>query len=110
MRKTSSPCERVRYGLESIPEEQEVTVGLRDLMQVHQALGEFIRFFHQPLHYPKLADVEQFLGSRGSGGGMDLLSEVYLILDAVDDEIVGTFILRMMLPCSIGHCDEELIR
>ena len=46
-------------------------------MFIQQVLGEFNRFFHQPMHYPDLEAVEHFLGVRNSGGASDVLSEAY---------------------------------
>jgi hypothetical protein len=40
-------------------------------MFVHQVLAEYMRFFHQRMHYPKLKDVHQFLVS--SGGAFEVL-------------------------------------
>lgn len=71
----STPKQRVEYGLDTIPPDRTVTVSLRDLMYVHQTLQEFVRFFHQPLHYPDLAAVQRFLGTRDSGDAMDVLGE-----------------------------------
>ena len=75
MSEISIPKERVEFGLDTIPPDRMVTVGLCDLMYVHQTLAEFNRFFHQPMHYPDLASVERFLGTRNSGGAYDVLSE-----------------------------------
>lgn len=77
MSKHSTPIQRVEYGLDTIPADRMVTVSLRDLMYVHQAFAEFVQFFHQPDHYPDLAAVHRFLGSRRSGGAMDVLWECY---------------------------------
>jgi hypothetical protein len=85
--------ELVEHGLDAISADRMVQVPLRDLVQVHQALGELIRFFHQPLHYPKLADVVQFMGSRGDGGGFDVL------LDAYCDKL-GPLMPKMSRQCS----------
>ncbi len=71
----STPIQRVEYGLDTIPPERKVTVGLRDLMYIHQTLAEFVRFFHQPTHYPDLQAIENFLGTRGSGDAYDALIE-----------------------------------
>lgn len=68
--------EQVEYGLDTIPEDRMVSVPLRDLMYVFQTVGEFIRFFHQPLHFQSLADLIEFLGD-GDSGGFHLLSECY---------------------------------
>jgi hypothetical protein len=66
--------EIVEFGLSSIPLEKTVEVSTRDLVFVHQLLGEFIRFFHQPSHYPNLNSVNQFLLE---GGGYEVLAEAY---------------------------------
>ena len=84
MAEHSTPKQRVEYGLDTIPSDRMVTVPLRDLMFVHQTLAEFVQFFHQPLHYPSLAAVERFLGTRNSGDAMDLLCEsVYKRMDTM---------------------------
>lgn len=75
MSKYSTPKQRVEFGLETIPPDRMVTVSLRDLMFVHQTMAEFVQFFHQPMHYPDLAAVGRFLGSRDSGDAYDVLSE-----------------------------------
>lgn len=75
MPKQSTPKQRVEFGLDTIPPDRMVSVPLSDLMFVHQTLAEFVRFFHQPMHYPDLHAVERFLGTRGSGDAMDVLIE-----------------------------------
>ena len=52
-----------------------VEVSLRDLMFLHQTLAEFMCFFHQPMHYPNLKAVEQFLGTIDSGEAFGVLHE-----------------------------------
>ncbi len=69
--------EIVEYGLSEVPEGQRVEVSLRDLLFVHQVLGELNRFFHQPTHYPDIEAVRSFLGSRGNGGAYDVLADAY---------------------------------
>lgn len=82
MAEHSTPKQRVEFGLETIPPDRMVTVPLRDLMFVHQTLAEFVRFFHQPLHYPNLQAVHRFLGTRDSGDATDVLFEsVYKRMD-----------------------------
>jgi len=75
MPQRSTPKQRVEYGLDTIPAERTVAVPLRDLMYVHQTLAEFVRYFHQPMHYPDIQAVERFLGKRGSGDALDVLFE-----------------------------------
>ncbi len=62
---------------------------LRNLLFVHQTLGELNRFFHQPEHYPNIEAVREFLGSCDNGGGYDALVEAYYIK------------LRGMLPADV---------
>ena len=59
--------EQVEYGLTGMDANRTVEVPLLDLLYVHQTLGEFIRFFHNPSHYPDLAAIERFLGNRNDG-------------------------------------------
>lgn len=89
----STPKQRVEYGLDTIPADRMVSVPLRDLMYVHQTLAEFVRFFHQPMHYPDYQAVLRFLGSRGSGDAIDILFEsVYKRLyDMVPPDIDKSF-------------------
>ena len=75
MPKHSTPKQRVEFGLDTIPPDRMVSVSLRDLMYVHQTLAELVQFFHQPMHHPDHQSVERFLGTRGSGGAMDVLFE-----------------------------------
>jgi hypothetical protein len=70
----STARQRVEFGLDSIPPDRTVTVGLRDLMFIHQTLAEFMQFFHQDLHYPDLAAVNRFLQQSGCGA-FDVLRE-----------------------------------
>jgi hypothetical protein len=61
------------FGFESIDPNETVEVNLKDLMYVFSALQEFQRFFHQPLHFQSLEDVEDFLGSVNDHAGFKLL-------------------------------------
>lgn len=45
-------------------------------MHVFSTLQEYQRFFHQPLHYQSLNDVEKFLGSVDDKAGFKLLHTV----------------------------------
>jgi hypothetical protein len=75
MTKYPTVRERVEFGLDTISEDRTVEVSLRDLLFIHQALSELNQFFHQRMHYPDLAAVHEFLGTLGSGGGYEVLSE-----------------------------------
>ena len=65
--------ELVEFSLNDIPEDLTVSVSVRDLVYIHQTLGELNRFFHQPMHCPTLDSVSNFL--TGSGGGYEVLRE-----------------------------------
>jgi len=73
----STARERVEYGLDTIPADRMVSVPLRDLLFVHQTLGEFVQFFHQSAHYPDLAAVHRFLGSVSTPAAFDVLRDAY---------------------------------
>ena len=86
--------EQVEYGLETIPADRLVSVPLRDLMYVFRTMGELNRFFHQPIHYRSLADVETFLGNRLDGAGAgDLIAECFYrkIRDMLPPDIEAAF-------------------
>jgi hypothetical protein len=67
---------QVEYSLEKIDPNRKIEVSLRDFLYMHNAIGEFIRFFHQPMHYETLEDVNKFLGDKDSGA-FHLLCEIY---------------------------------
>ncbi len=67
---------QVEYGLESIDPDQRIEVSLKDSMYTYQAIGLLINFFHQPLHFPTLESVKEFLGDRNQGA-YHLLWELY---------------------------------
>lgn len=58
---------QVEYGLEKIDPNRKIEVSLKDFVYMHNAIGEFIRFFHQPLHYETIEDVNKFLGDKDNG-------------------------------------------
>ncbi len=72
---TDNQEEIVEYDLDKINEDETVEVNLKDLMYVYRTLQEYMRFFHQPAHYPKLDDVEKFLGKAGEPAGFKILKE-----------------------------------
>lgn len=66
---------QVEYGLEKIDPNRKIEVSLKDFLFVHNTVAEFVRFFHQPMHYQTLKDVEKFLGDIDKGA-YHLLSEI----------------------------------
>lgn len=81
--------EQVKYGLDTISPDRTIEVSLRDLLFMHQVLGEFVRFFHQPLHYPDRESVERFLGTFDEDA-FALLKQCYYykLRDVWPDDIV----------------------
>ena len=61
------------FGFEAIDPDEKVEVNLKDLMYVFSTLQEYQRFFHQPLHYKNIKDIERFLGSINDCAGFKLL-------------------------------------
>ena len=72
---TEDLVEIATYGLDEIDPDRKVEVNLKDLMYVFSTLQEYQRFFHQPMHYKKIEDVERFLGSVKDKAGYKLLHE-----------------------------------
>ncbi len=66
---------QVEQGLEKIDPSRKIEVSLKDFLYLHNTIAEFIRFFHQPVHYKTLEGVEKFLGDKDKGG-FHLLSEI----------------------------------
>jgi hypothetical protein len=67
---------QVKYGLDKIDSNRKIEVSLKDFLFMHNVIGEFIRFFHQPTHYETLEDVHKFLGNNDNGA-LHLLCEVF---------------------------------
>lgn len=61
------------FGLESVDPEAKITINLKDLLYIQATLQEFMRFFHQPMHYQSLEDVQKFLGSINEPKGFAML-------------------------------------
>ena len=83
------------YGLDDINPNETVEVNLKDLLYVFATLQEYQRFFHQPLHYQSIKDIEKFLGSTNDRAGFKLLHT------SIHKK------LHSMLPEYINHKYEE---
>lgn len=73
--------EIVEYGLDSIDPNETLTVNLKDLIYIYKSLEEFNRFFHQPMHFKKIEDVEQYLGDKDEGAFSIIGNIYYKIFD-----------------------------
>jgi hypothetical protein len=69
--------EQIQYGLKNIDSEREVNLSLKDFLYTYKAIEEFRRFFHQPMHYPTLVELNKFLGNSESGA-YSILNDLYL--------------------------------
>jgi hypothetical protein len=92
MKKYTTVEEQIEYGLQTIESDRKIELSLKDLMYVHQTIGEFIRFFHQPMHYQKLDDVTRFLGSFDKGA-LSALHRCYhtMLRDCMPEDIEKAF-------------------
>ena len=72
----TSVVEQVEFAVSQIDPERRIDLSLRDLMYVFATVGELISFFHQPLHYQSLKDVETFIGANDKGA-LHLLWTIY---------------------------------
>lgn len=80
--------EQIEFGLDSVDADRTVEVPLRDLLYIRQTLGEYIRFFHNPSHYPSLEEVKKFLGNRDAGALKPLFDCYYnKWRDAIPEDI-----------------------
>ena len=49
-----------------------VEVSLDEVLRVFRTLEELQQFFHQPLHYPDIREVREFLGDVNGGAYRDI--------------------------------------
>lgn len=93
MDEPASVKSQIEYGLDEVADDRTVTVPLKDLLYVHQTIGELLRFFHQPEHYPSVERVQDFLGSVDSDGAYAALHRCYFeVLRGVwPEDIVAKF-------------------
>jgi hypothetical protein len=80
--------EQIRFGVAKVDPSRTIELPLRDLLQAYLTIGELIRFFHQPMHYQTLEDVQRFLGTREQGA-YSVLHELYydVVRDVWPDDI-----------------------
>lgn len=65
--KYTSAEEQVNFGLDKIGENRTVEISLKDLIFVYKTFGELNQFFHQPLHFQKIEDLNEYMGDVNSG-------------------------------------------
>ncbi len=68
--------EQIQFGLDTINTKEIIEIKLKDFMLIYKTFEEFNRFFHQPMHYPKIEDVKIYLGNKNSGA-FSVISDIY---------------------------------
>lgn len=66
----------VKYGLEAIDDTLTIEVNLKKLLLMYKTFEELISFFHQPGHYTKIEDIEEFMGNKKTGM-FSILCQIY---------------------------------
>jgi hypothetical protein len=73
--------EQIEFGLENINDERKIEMKLKDFMYLYKTFEEFNRFFHQPMHYPTIEDVNIYLGNKNYGASSIISKTYYKTLD-----------------------------
>lgn len=68
--------EQIEFGLDSIDSKETIEIKLKDFMLIYKTFEEFNRFFHQPMHYPTIEDIEIYLGDRDYGA-YSIIHKIY---------------------------------
>lgn len=68
--------EQIEFGLENIDDERKIEIKLKDFMYLYKTIEEFRRFFHQPMHYPTIEDVNIYLGNKNYGA-FSIINKIY---------------------------------
>ncbi len=74
--KSSEINKQIEFGLETIESDRRVEIKLKDLMYIYKTFEEFNRFFHQPMHYPTMQDINIYLGNEDYGA-YSVISKMY---------------------------------
>ena len=64
----------IEYGLNNISDKEKITMSLKDFLYIRRVLEEYMRYLHNPDHYPDIKAIQNFLGDISSGGGFECLS------------------------------------
>ena len=74
MRKYADIKDIIEYGLNNISDKEKITMSLKDFLYIRRVLEEYMRYLHNPDHYPDIEAIQNFLGNTSSGGGFECLS------------------------------------
>lgn len=82
MRKMDQSVEdMIEYGLDTVSSDEKIEIDLRDFIHIYKTFEELNRFFHQPMHYQSLADVETYLGDKTQGAYSVIHKMYYHVMD-----------------------------
>lgn len=68
--------ERIEYGIDTIDSDETIEIKLKDFMLIYKTFEEFNSFFHQPKHYEKPIEIQEFLGDINSGA-YSIINQMY---------------------------------
>lgn len=74
MRKYADIKSIVEYGLDNISDKEKITMSLKDFLYIRRVLEEYMRYLHNPDHYPDIEAIQNFGSDISSGGGFECLS------------------------------------
>lgn len=69
--------ERVNFGIDRFDPDRKISLPLQDALFVFKTLQEYVRFFHQPLNWPSIEDVREFVGTTRHGALRPLFESYY---------------------------------
>ena len=92
--------EQVEYGLEKVDSSRTVSVNLRDFIYLLNTLQEFVRFFHQPMHWETWEEVDAFIGNKDRGA-------FHLLCECVYEKFYYTDVLPKDIVEMIDKSDFE---
>ncbi|MDP8169975.1 hypothetical protein QJU96_01560 [Pasteurella skyensis] len=76
IKKSQEINEQIEFGLDTIDPNRTVEIKLKDLMLIYKTFEELNRFFHQPMHYPTMEDINTFLGNKDVGA-FSIIGKIY---------------------------------
>ena len=67
-------CNFIKNYLSIVKKELVVDIKIRRILYIRRVLEEYMRYLHNPHHYPDIEVIQNFLGDTSSGGGFECLS------------------------------------
>lgn len=60
MRKYADIKDIIEYGLNNISDKEKITMSLKDFLYIRRVLEEYMRYLHNPDHYPEYRSNSKF--------------------------------------------------